>query len=164
MRVMIVTHEKLKKGSSRYPAAKVWRFGANPGASRQGGAERSRTSLPLRSWPLDRRSGRTSALPYPPSSPRVVYGCILSLQVRSRNKLPKCNVPLSEQLFPTAAPGLAPRRQTFAAGGRDHFARKYRCLDSGGEVQRHAQSQLQAVSTRYVTRHCVRLWRPSSHG
>ena len=37
---------------SRHPAAKVCRFSANPGASRPGGAVRSRASSPLRSWPL----------------------------------------------------------------------------------------------------------------
>lgn len=52
---------------SRHRAAKVYRFGANPGAGKGAGPGIARPRL--RSWPLGRRSGRTSALPYPPPRP-----------------------------------------------------------------------------------------------
>jgi hypothetical protein len=52
---------------SRHRAAKVYRFGANPGVDRKGAGPSGEARPALRSWHLGRRSGRTSALPYPPS-------------------------------------------------------------------------------------------------
>jgi len=59
---------------SRHRAAKVCRFCAHPGAGTRGTGPGSAWPR-LRSWPLGRRSGRTSALPYPPPSAQAAFGC-----------------------------------------------------------------------------------------
>ena len=64
--------------SPRHRAAEVWRIGANPGAAvrpaSQLGEQRpgTQTRPRLRSWPLDRRSGCSSAEPYPPPRPIAI--------------------------------------------------------------------------------------------
>ena len=62
---------------SRHPAVKVYRFRANPGVRGKGAGPGGEARSRLRSRLLSRRSGRTSALPYPPprsSSVVIVRG------------------------------------------------------------------------------------------
>ena len=62
----------------RHRAAEVWRIGANPGTAAWSslatwGARPGTHARPrLRSWPLNRRSGCSSAEPYPPSRPVAI--------------------------------------------------------------------------------------------
>ncbi len=92
---------------SRLRAAKVLRFDANPGADAEGAGPNVSVRSRLRSWPLERRSGRTSALPYSPSRSIV----ILPRQGSSRNILSGLS-----RLLPT----LASVFQLAISFGEDH--------------------------------------------
>src|SRR3954465_13950998 len=69
---------------SRHPAVKVYRFGANPDEWCEG---EGGLVPPHRSWPLGRRSGCSSALPYPPPRPNLVVA-----RARTSSNLP-CGLP-----------------------------------------------------------------------
>ena len=58
---------------SRHRAAKVYRLMAKPGVCRKGAGPSGEARPALRSWHLGRRSGRTSALPYPPPKRNWLY-------------------------------------------------------------------------------------------
>jgi hypothetical protein len=64
---------RILRESSRHPAGKVYRFCANP-EGQQNGRPRWEYRQPpvLRSWPLGRRSGCSSAEPYPPPRPSLI--------------------------------------------------------------------------------------------
>src|SRR5579872_6129237 len=75
----------LLSGRSRHRAAKVYRLGANPGVQDKGAGPGGEPRSRLRSWPPERRSGRTSAWPCLPSG----SGSVVARRWGS------CNPPLS---------------------------------------------------------------------
>ncbi len=93
--------EGVLPGKSRRRATKVYRIGANP-EGRKVGRPRHGQPPALRSWPLDRRSRRTSALPYPPPRPWLI---VVEL-ARSGNRLKACRFALG---FPLPPRGTSPR-------------------------------------------------------
>lgn len=61
---------RIRREPSRHRAAKVYRVRANPEGQANGRPQRERREPPvLQSWPLGRRSGCSSAEPYPPPRP-----------------------------------------------------------------------------------------------
>ena len=98
---------RILRNLSRHPAAKVYRFGADPGAATKGAGSRERGEGMLRPGsglgPRQRRSGRTSALPYPPSR---------SIPIVARVK-PSDNLSLRDAGLPQTPLGLFERPRSF---------------------------------------------------
>jgi hypothetical protein len=67
---------RIVRGQSRHPAAKVLRFGADPEGWKKRGRRCGQPPPALRSRPLGRRSGCSSAEPYPPPSASSVGGSV----------------------------------------------------------------------------------------
>jgi hypothetical protein len=95
------------------PAAKVFRIGANPGAwihwePKHSGARPSFDTRPgLRSWPLGRRSGCSSAEPYPPPRPFFIPAAILPSRATfsAHRASPRCHVGRSVPSFSIGGTG-----------------------------------------------------------
>jgi hypothetical protein len=139
----------------RRRAAEVWRIGANPGAaawpaSQFGGARPGTRARPrLRSWPRGRRSGCSSAEPYPPPRPKAI---VAALRLGANHP-----IKLSVFVKPGSAPGCdlpgSPPEAAHLAFGRDKVKRC--CLSLGSStLARPARASHTSSKEQHRERFC----------